>query len=114
MKHYGLSAPPEDLFGYAAANACIDICQAFIDIIQADPKTPEGRTGHLKTGWHIVEQDGGGLVVNPQAPYWPFVEYGHDIVDDDGNVTGHVHKRPFARPAWKIVKRRARHGDMHA
>lgn len=106
MRHDGLSDTPRELFGYAAQEFCIGICQEFVDAIQANPNVPE-RTGRMKAGFHVREHRGGAEVVNPAAFYWAYVEFGHDVVDDAGNVVGHAHARPYARPAWEEV--RARH-----
>lgn len=106
MKHDGLRASPRRLFGYAAAEMCVDICQELVAAIEANPNVPE-ETGQMKHGFFVESHHGGAMVINPGAPYWAFVEFGHDVVDETGQVIGHAPAHPFARPAWEEI--RARH-----
>lgn len=108
VAHEGLRGRPWDTFAGGAQEACLDICQEFVDEVEASPETPDGLTHRLRTGFTVkATEGGGGVVINHDAPYWLYVEHGHDIVNQTGENLGHVAARPFARAAWEVV--RARH-----
>lgn len=110
MKHSGLRFAPSILWKQEAQDLCLEIAQEFVDEIEADPNVPVDQDGphpgNMKFGFEADEWRDGARVTNRRAPYWIYVNYGHDVVDEAGEVVGHVAPRPFATKAWEIVRGR--------
>jgi hypothetical protein len=83
------SRNPERVFRESAEEATIRVAQQVVDVIRAseltpvlestDPNRREGSPppGTLKYGYRVVSDgQGGALIVNEDAPYWVFVEFG--------------------------------------
>lgn len=97
---------PAILFREAAQRKCVEIAQSIVDEIQTSPATPRN-TGRLAAGYHVRE-DGGDALIVTSVDYWDDVEYGHDVVNDSNQVTGHAEPQPHVRPAIEIERAKRR------
>jgi len=86
---------PERLYGAAARRLCLEVAQEIVAVIEASPMTPE-RTGRMERGYRAVPTPDGAAVVNPDAFYWRFQEFG----------TQDMPANPHVRPAIEQVRAR--------
>lgn len=96
---------PEEIFADAARQHSLVIAQQVVDEIRASPLTPRGKSGTLAAGYRATEYEDGAAITNPAAPYWSFVEYGHNVVNQTGEVVGHAGQRAHVRPAIDAVRK---------
>jgi hypothetical protein len=103
------SRNPERVFRESAEEATLRIAREIVNYIESSPRTPVRQlkyrrkdsliAGTLKHGYEVISDgEGGALIINEDAPYWVFVEFG---TKEHGSAQWHV------RPAIEAV--RARH-----
>lgn len=69
----------------------------------------EDVTGTLRKSIKVQKSkyEDGGYIVQATAPHAHLVEFGHDQVDHNGRVVGHVGSRSYLRSAKEFVIRSA-------
>lgn len=99
---------PEVMFADSARQACLDVAQYIVDEIQVNPETP-ALTGRMRAGYQAETEGNGAKVVQRDAPYWLYVEFGHWIITRDKKthkktVHGWQHEQQHVRPAIEVVR----------
>lgn len=108
---------PAEIFGEAAKRHCLVVAQHVVDEVRASALTPprgdaepetggKRRKGSLRAGYQATEHGDGAAIGNPSAPFWSYVEYGHAIANQYGDVEGErVGQRAHVRPAIEAVRK---------
>lgn len=107
---------PHVIFAEAAQRICMEVADDIVtEIGPLLAKATTRRSGDLARGYQAVEDGPGAAVINPAAPYWVHVEFGHVMVNPQtGEVvrdpeTGEVKRvgqRAHVRPAIEAVRRK--------
>lgn len=97
---------PHEIFGETAKRLCVEVAQQVVE--EARPlaeAVTKSKTGKLANGYEAIPYEDGAAITNPAAPYWSFVEFGHNVVTETGEVVGHVGQRAHVRPAIEAVRK---------
>ncbi|HYJ33834.1 MAG TPA: hypothetical protein VE326_11495 [Candidatus Binatia bacterium] len=98
---------PEEHFGEAAKRHCLVVAEHVVDETRKiAAKKFAGSSGRLAAGYQAQEFENGAAIGNPSSPFWSYVEFGHAIANQYGEVEGErVGQRAHVRPAIEAVRK---------